>query len=209
MPADFQLGQIFDLLASQSPWEWTAALLGIAYVILAARNSLWCWPAAFISTAIYSVLFWEGKLGMQAFLNLYYLGMAVYGYSAWSKTGPQETSLPISRLSGRKHLLFVSSGIVFTFIIGFWMDKQTENPFPYLDAGVMIFSLMTTVLTARRVLESWSYWLIIDSAAILLYGLSGFYVTILMFMVYLIVATYGQLHWLKLFREQNLSANPA
>ncbi|WP_319557383.1 nicotinamide riboside transporter PnuC [Thiomicrorhabdus sp.] len=207
MLADTTFTQILDTLAAQSGWEWSAAILGIAYVMLAARNSIWCWPAAFISTAIYSVLFWEGKLSMQAVLNLYYLAMAVYGYYAWSKAGPKEETLPISRLSKQQHLFFILGGALFTLVIGIWMDNRTENPFPYLDAGVMVFSIMTTVLTARRVLESWAYWLVIDSVAIVLYGLSGFYVTILMFTVYLVVATYGQIHWIKLYRKQD-NANP-
>ncbi|HEC72854.1 MAG TPA: nicotinamide riboside transporter PnuC, partial [Methylophaga aminisulfidivorans] len=61
-----------------SGWEVFAAALGMAYVILAARESQWCWPMAFISTLIYTILFWEGQLPMQALLNFYYMGMAVY-----------------------------------------------------------------------------------------------------------------------------------
>jgi len=67
-------------LAGMSGWEMFAALLGIGYILFASRESQWCWPLAFISTIIYTILFWENQLPMQALLNLYYIGMAVYWF---------------------------------------------------------------------------------------------------------------------------------
>ena len=61
-------------------WEALAVLLGIAYLLLAARESLWCWYAAFASTAIFLVLFWQVRLYLESALQVYYLGMAVYGW---------------------------------------------------------------------------------------------------------------------------------
>lgn len=70
-------------LMTLSGWEVFAALLGVGYIVFAARESQWCWPMAFISTLIYTLLFWEGQLPMQALLNFYYMGMAIYGYLLW------------------------------------------------------------------------------------------------------------------------------
>ena len=71
---------------SSLPWlELVAMLLALAYVILAAKGSLWCWPAAFISTALYTVIFYDVLLLMDSALNVYYLVMAVYGYWIWQK----------------------------------------------------------------------------------------------------------------------------
>ena len=65
--------------------ELIAMLLSLAYVLLAARGSIWCWPAAFISTAIYAVIFYDVSLLMDSALSVYYLVMAVYGFSMWRK----------------------------------------------------------------------------------------------------------------------------
>jgi len=83
-------------LLALSAWEVTAALLGMAYVILAARESQWCWPMAFISTLIYTVLFWEGQLPMQALLNFYYMAMAIYGFVLWRQHQQKNDQLVIA-----------------------------------------------------------------------------------------------------------------
>ncbi len=75
-----ELITVINALSAMSGWEAFAASLGIIYVVLATRESQWCWPFAFVSTVIYTVLFWEGQLPMQALLNFYYMGMAVYDY---------------------------------------------------------------------------------------------------------------------------------
>ena len=68
-------------------WEGLAVVLAIAYLLLAMRESQWCWYAAFISTAIYTVLFWQVSLLMESVLNVYYMAMAVYGWSQWQTQG--------------------------------------------------------------------------------------------------------------------------
>ena len=69
--------------AAMSPWEVTAVVLAIAYLALAIRQSLWCWAAAFASTAIYLVLMYQARLYMESGLQIFYLGMAVYGWYRW------------------------------------------------------------------------------------------------------------------------------
>jgi len=188
------VGQSFLAL---SGWEVIATILGIAYVILAARESIWCWPAAFTSTLIYTILFWEGQLPMQALLNVYYMGMAVYGWTLWRKHTKTEETLGVSTRPVQFHLLFISSGIALSLVTGYYLAEIVGSRLPYLDAFVTVFSVMTTVLMARKVLENWLYWLVINSAAISLYWQTGYYVTIVMFSLYLVLAVIGYLSWKK------------
>ncbi len=189
------ISTVFNALLAQSGWEWLAASLGILYVVLAAKESIWCWPAALVSTVIYTVLFWEGQLPMQAILNAYYMGMAVYGFILWQKQATTEKNLRISSRPLKFHALFISTAIVLTGTIGLYLSSMPENRLPYLDAAVTVFSVMNTVLMARKVLESWIYWIVINAAAITLYFQTGYYVTIVMFMVYLVLAIYGYKSW--------------
>ena len=203
MPAnDGVLNAILQALLAQSGWEWLAAALGIAYVVLAAKESIWCWPSAFISTLIYTVLFWEGQLPMQALLNFYYLLMAVYGFTVWRKHQDHQQDLHIHRRSWRFHLLFIASGAVITLVVGYYLSQSPANRLPFLDAFVMVFSVMTTVLMARKILENWLYWVVIDAFAIALYWQTGFYVTIIMFLVYMVLAVYGYRNWQRLYLRQ-------
>ena len=202
MPAnDGILNAALQALLAQSGWEWLAAALGIAYVVLAAKESIWCWPSAFFSTLIYTVLFWEGQLPMQAVLNAYYLLMAVYGFNVWRQHQNHKQDVQIHRKSWRFHFLYIGSGIAATFTIGFYLSQFPDYRLPFLDAFVMVFSVMTTVLMARKILENWLYWIMIDAAAIVLYWQTGFYVTIIMFLVYLVLAVYGYLNWQRLYHS--------
>jgi nicotinamide mononucleotide transporter len=196
---------IINTLLAQSGWEWLAAGLGILYVILAAKESLWCWPAALTSTVIYTALFWQGQLPMQAILNAYYMGMAVYGFMLWQKHSNAEDNLRITSRPLKFHLIYISSGIVLTSLIGLYLSSISESRLPYLDAAVTVFSVMNTMLMARKIIENWIYWIVIDSMAIALYFQTGFYVTILMFMVYLVLALYGYKSWYALKTQKNIA----
>lgn len=186
---------VANAFLAQSGWEWIAASLGIGYVILAAKESIWCWPAAFASTLIYTLLFWQGQLPMQALLNVYYMGMAVYGWRLWRTDREDNEVLVISTRPGRFHIGFVVSGVILSLITAYYLEQVIGSRLPYLDAFVTVFSVMNTVLMARKVLESWIYWIVINAAAIALYFQTGYYVTIVMFMVYLVLAIYGYKNW--------------
>lgn len=186
---------VANAFLAQSGWEWIAASLGIGYVILAAKESIWCWPAAFASTLIYTLLFWQGQLPMQALLNVYYMGMAVYGWRLWRTDREDNEVLVISTRPGRFHIGFVMSGVILSLVTAYYLEQVIGSRLPYLDAFVTVFSVMNTVLMARKVLESWIYWIVINAAAIALYFQTGYYVTIVMFMVYLVLAIYGYKSW--------------
>jgi len=194
---------VVDALLALSGWEVFAAVLGIGYVVLAARESQWCWPLAFISTFIYTVLFWEGQLPMQALLNVYYMVMAIYGYLLWRKHGNSEYDLPIHSWSLLQQVQWIVVGSVLTYVVGLYLTYSDTSQSPYLDAGVTVFSVLNTWLMARKVLQNWLYWIVIDAAAIILYVQTGYYATIVMFCVYLILATVGFLSWHKLYHQQS------
>jgi nicotinamide mononucleotide transporter len=191
------LAELFNQLLAQSGWEALAVALGIAYVILAARESVWCWPAAFISTGIYTVLFWSAMLPMQSLLNFYYLAMAIYGFTLWHKTPTPTQNIIIHRWSAKQHSLLIGFGIILTVLLGILLKSTQTGLFPYLDAFVMVFSMLTTFLMARKVIENWLYWMVINSAAIHLYWQTEFYLTAVMFGLYFILAVFGWINWRK------------
>lgn len=194
---------ITEALLAMSGWEVVASLLGIGYIIFAARESQWCWPLAFVSTLIYTILFWEGQLPMQALLNFYYMGMAIYGYLLWHKHGHAEDDLPISSWSWSKQLLFLAVGTTLTVVTASYLSSIGASQSPYLDAGVTVFSVLNTWLMAKKVLQNWLYWIVIDAAAIVLYVQHGYYATIVMFSIYLVLACIGMISWQKLYQQQN------
>lgn len=193
---------ITDAFSVMSGWEIFAALLGMAYIIFASKESQWCWPLAFISTCIYTVLFWEGQLPMQAILNFYYMGMAIYGYLLWRKHGIADDKLAITSWSLNKQLLFISVATILSIVTGYYLAMTGTSQNPYLDASVTIFSVMNTWLMAKKILQNWLYWVLIDAAAIVLYIQSEYYATVILFSIYTLLAVAGYLSWKKAYKAQ-------
>jgi len=192
---DFSYQGVVEAFAQMSGWEFLAVVFGIAYVLLAAKESLWTWLFAFLSTIIYTVLFWEGALLSSSLLNFYYMGMAVYGFLLWRSGGEQGEELAVSQWSVKKNMTIIFSGIVLTLILGTLSHKFTEANYPYIDTFVMVFSVIATWMLAKKVLENWLYWMVVDSVAIVLYWKSGYLATIILFMLYVVLAVYAYVTW--------------
>lgn len=197
--------QLIIQFNQQTGWEALAVILGITYVILAARESVWCWPAAFFSTGIFTVLFWQGQLPMQSVLKLFYLIMAVYGFMLWRRNQQTIDHVKIHFWPWRYHLLFILIGVSVGWLFAEMLIYYNASQQPYLEAFVTIFAVINTYLVVRKVVENWIYWVIIDSAAIVLYLQTGFVLTAVMMLLFVVLALYGLASWLKLYRQQNQS----
>jgi len=195
---------LVDAFSVMSGWEIFAALLGMGYVIFAAKEIKWCWPLAFVSTLIYTLLFWKDQLPMQAILNFYYMGMAIYGYMLWRRHEKTEQTLAISSWAWNKHLVFILTGGLLSAVTAYYLDITDTSQNPLLDASVTIFSVMNTWLMAKKILQNWLYWVVIDTAAIVLYAQAGYYATVILFSVYTVLATAGYLSWKKLYKQQSV-----
>ena len=200
---DFTLQGITSAFAQMSGWEIFAVILGMTYVILAAKESQWAWPFAFFSTLIYTILFWDGALISSSILNFYYMAMAIYGFILW-KEDEEGARLSISTLALKQHILIIASGLVGSVVLGYLSETYLGARFAYLDAFVMVFSGIATWMMAKKVLENWLYWMIIDSTAIVLYFKSGYLATIVLFVLYVVLAFYGYASWRKRFNADNV-----
>ncbi|QVL45155.1 MAG: nicotinamide riboside transporter PnuC [Methylophilaceae bacterium] len=197
------LSSFMTAFSQLSGWEVTAALMGVAYILLAAKESQWCWLFAFISTVIYTVLFWEGQLPMQALLNFYYIGMAIYGFCLWQQHGKADENLMITSWPYSKHLLFVMIGVAISALATYYLALTQQSQSPMLDAYTTVFAVMNTWLMARKILQNWLYWVVIDAAAVVLYIQTNYYATAVLFVINTILAIAGYLNWLKLHQKQS------
>ena len=198
----------------QLPWlELIAMLLSLAYVILAAKGSLWCWPAAFISTALYTFIFYDVLLLMDSALNAYYLLMAVYGYWQWSKKTDKshKSTAELAIVSWQLNCHFkVCLGLALLALgLGYLMDNFTPAHFPYLDTFTTVYAVFATYLVTQKVLENWLYWIVIDLASIYLYIEKGLIPTTVLFVVFVIVACYGYVSWLKVYKKSSVNLQPS
>jgi nicotinamide mononucleotide transporter len=189
-----------EAIQAMSIWELAAVVLGIAYLLLAMRESQWCWYAAFASTAIFLFIFWDVSLLMESALQLYYLVMAVYGWWQWQGGGTHDTTLQISSWAWPQHCCALGAVLVATLVSGILLREHSTAALPFLDSFTTWGSILTTWMVARKVLENWLYWLVIDAVSIFLYLDRALYLTALLFAAYLVIVVFGYRTWLKHYR---------
>ena len=183
--------------------ETIAVLLSIAYLLLVmAENSL-CWYCAFISTAIYVWIFGDVNLYMESALNVYYMAMAIYGWYQWRQGGESSSGIAISRWDLRQHLTAIAVIIIATGTSGYLLASSTDAVFPFLDSFTTWGSVLTTYMVARKVVENWIYWIVINSVSIFLFIDRELYQTAGLFCLYLILAVIGYIAWRKAYLKQS------
>ncbi|ATC93421.1 nicotinamide riboside transporter PnuC [Pseudoalteromonas tunicata] len=195
---------------AMSHWEYIAVALSMAYLLLAIRESLWCWPAAFFSTAIYTLLFWNGALLMESALNVYYLLMAIYGWTIWRFKGSKNnTTASIQSWSALRHCNIILATSIASIAFGFIMKNYTHADFAYLDSFTTCFAIVSTYLVAQKVLENWLYWIVIDAASMYLYFEKGYYPTLVLFIFYTVMAAWGFKTWHQQYQQNSIETDCA
>jgi nicotinamide mononucleotide transporter len=191
-----------EYLRRTSPLELIAAGLAIAYVLVAIRASPWCWPLAFMSSALYVYVFTGARLYMDGLLNVFFAAMAVYGWYQWRHGGPDRSALPISHASLRVHVAVLSVVVALTLVSGMLLGRYTNQAWPYVDSFIAWASVATTWLAARKFLENWIYWVVIDALAVPVYVNRNLHSTAVLFGMYVALAIVGWASWRREYRLQ-------
>jgi nicotinamide mononucleotide transporter len=189
------LEPVLAALAAVSALEWVAVGLAFGYLLLAIAQNAWCWVCAIASGALYLVLFLRAGLVMQAALQVFYIGMSVYGWREWRGT---QSHAPVAIQSWRAgtHVLAIAAVALVTAINGVVIAGNAgPSMVPYADAAVAWASVLATWMVARKVLENWLYWVVVDLAAAALYWSQGLYATAALFVVYAALAVRGYQQW--------------
>lgn len=195
------LDSISAALQAMSGWELTAVILAVAYLLLAMKESLWCWYAAFVSTLIFIVLFWNARLVMESALQVYYLGMAVYGWYQWKYSAQQDNGVKIHTWNLPRHLLAIGVVLIASLCSGYLLERYTDAAWPYTDSFTTWGSIVTTYMVTRKVLENWLYWLVIDGICIFVYWERGLHLTALLFVAYLVICSCAFFRWQRQLRS--------
>lgn len=174
--------------------EILAVLLAVAYLLLAIRQSIACWVAAFISSGLYVWVLFGARLYMESVLNLFYAAMAVYGY--WQWWAPKDGArLTVSRWPAARNGWGLAAVVALSTVTSFFLRRYTPAAWPFVDSMVSWASVFATFLVARKVYENWHWWLLIDSVSLYLYFTRRLYLTMLLFAVYLALIVIGMREW--------------
>ena len=139
---------------------------------------------------------------MESVLNVFYLVMAGYGWYIWSsgKTNGHDRPVVVWPLS--THAVAIVAIVVASTVNGYLLSAYTDAAFPYIDSLTTWSAIWATFLVARKVLENWWYWLVIDIASVLIYWSRDLQLTSVLFGIYVIMIPIGLISWTKSMHRQ-------
>ena len=177
------------------PWEAIAVVPLIAYLILAIRQSIYCWSAAIIGSSIYLVLMFQVGLYMESALQIFYIAMALYGWHHWNHGSAHGKSLLVVSWPLAFHILPLITIVTLTVLSGYLLSVFSNASLPYADSFATWGAIAATWMVARKVLQNWHYWFVIDSVSFVIYVSKGLWLTAFLYLFYLVLIVVGLRSW--------------
>ena len=185
--------------------EGVGAALAIAYLLLALKQNKLCWFAWIASSILYLYVMYQAGLYMESLLQVFYLCMGFYGLSQWSKTINNNQNTYVDLWSIGNHIFAISLVIVLSFLSGTLLSNFSNAALPFIDAFTTWGAIVASYMVAKKILENWIYWFIIDFISVFIFASRGLYFTSALFVTYLVIIYFGYKSWSKIRLNQNES----
>ncbi len=183
--------------------EVLGVVFSILYLFFSIRQNILLWPMGIISALLYMVVFYQSKFYADMGLNGYYFFISIYGWILWRQTDKDPAKeLSVTRIHLRMAGLLLVITVLSFFGIGVILDKFTDSPIPYWDAFTTAVSFTATWMLARKILEHWILWIIVDLVSMGLYLYRGLYPTLVLFAIYSTMAVIGYFEWRKSYLRE-------
>ncbi|MFH0762088.1 MAG: nicotinamide riboside transporter PnuC [Bacteroidota bacterium] len=180
--------------------EVAAAVISIIYVILGVRQVKWLWGFGLISAGLYAWVYGHSGFYAGMCLQGYYAAISVYGWWNWNRRTPgadKSGSLPVTHLPHRTGCILLGVFILLWSGIALILDRMTDSTIPVWDALTTSGGIVATWMLARKILQHWLVWIVVDGISIGLYLWQGLYATTVLFVVYVFMAVIGYFQWKK------------
>jgi nicotinamide mononucleotide transporter len=177
--------------------EITAVIFAILYLILAVKQNILCWIAGIISSVLYFFIMQKAGLYMEAYLQVFYVVMGIYGWSQWSASNASNPSFIVNTWSKYQHMIAISIILALSLLSGSLLERYTDAALPFLDALVSWGAVVATYMVAKKLLENWIYWFVIDATSIFLFIERGLWLSAVLFATYLVIIFFGYQSWNK------------
>ena len=181
-------------------------VVGLVYLILEYKASIWLWLASVIMPAVDMVLYYKAGLYADFGMAIYYCLAGVYGYVAWKWLGrtKEKQERPVTHYR-RAHIL--PSVLAFGLLwFGIWwiLTHWTNSTVPVADAFTTALSIVALWALAQKYAEQWLLWLAVDIVCCILYVRKGIPFKAAIYGIYTVIAVFGYRKWLRL-----ISSSPA
>ena len=189
--------------------EYIGVAIGFAYLILEYKASFWLWPVGILMSLFYIVIFFQSKFYADAGIYAYYLGANLYGLIEWRRNS-QKTSkdieMPITHTPKSKILLLTLIGIAIWAALWLLLSRLTDSPVPIGDSFTTALSVVAMYLLAKKHIEHWWLWVVVNLVSTGLYAWKGLYPMAGFFAFYTLIAALGYVRWRREMRRQAAAA---
>jgi nicotinamide mononucleotide transporter len=182
--------------------EKIAFALGLANVTLVVFRSVWNYPVALVLVTLYFFVFADAKLYSDALLQIFFFAINVYGWRNWLRSRHETGEVVVGLMSARERLAWATGTLAGSLAWGLAMDRFTDAAAPIPDALVAGLSIAAQILLARRRVENWVLWILVNLIAVPLYWSRGLEWTAALYVVFLALSVAGLIAWARALRRQ-------
>lgn len=183
--------------------EIIGTVIGLAYLYLEYKASVWLWPVGILMSIFYVFIFFHGKFYADAAVYLYYIGANTYGLWKWTRcrnqaaVATESVEMPITHVPKRQILPLTLASVALWGLFYWILSTFTDSPLPIGDAFTTALSIVAMWMLAQKYLEQWLLWIVVNTVSTILYFWKGLYPTGVLFIVYVMVAILGYIKWRK------------
>ena len=180
----------------------TTTALGLAYILLEYKASVWMWVVGFFMQSLGIVLYYQKGLYADCGMEFYYLAMTVYGFIAWMRHKSKVKELPIRHMPRRLAFVWVFAAMAIWALIYFVLSRFTNSTVPVADAFTTALSIVGIWALARKYLEQWFVWILVDVVTCALYFYKDIPFKAGLYALYVVIAVFGYFKWKKLMTTE-------
>ena len=177
--------------------------LGLAYILLEYKASVWMWVVGFFMQLLGIVLYYQKGLYADCGMEFYYLAMTVYGFIAWMRHKQMTANLPIRHMPRTTALIWMGLAGMIWAAIYFVLSRFTNSTVPVLDAFTTALSVVGIWALARKYLEQWFVCIIVDIVTSALYFYKDIPFKASLYALYVVIAVFGYVKWRKMMQVES------
>ncbi len=191
--------EIFTAWLPEHFIEVLGAVLGMLYIFFSIRQHILTWPTGLLTSVLYVYVFFQSKFYADMGLQVYYVGISLYGWYYWLTGGKNqaERKVPVQRTSRAVFGILAGTTVLIYAAILYILLNYTDSPVPYMDSMTTALSIVATWMLARKYIEHWLLWIFVDLFSAGLYIYKGLWPTTILFLVYTLMAVVGYRKWKK------------
>lgn len=180
--------------------ELFGVVSGLLFLYLEIKQKLWLWPVGLITSAVYIIVFYKSGFYADMALQVYYVVISVYGWWHWlsgRSENLKSNNLPITRLTAKLAITLFAVSVILWIAMWFVLSTFTDSQVPIGDSFTTALSIVATWMLARKIIEQWWVWGVVNLVSLSLYLYKGLYPTSVLFVFYTTMVFVGYIEWRK------------